>query len=213
MGSRWQRRLRKGGRGMYIATAALACCLKAFRSITHQPRLALFISFYFVFFIPRHRLLIDWPAGVRWRREMQPKRLWLWVRREKRGGVAQGWGRAPVASGPTAIYGRWQFANISICGEPLGVTMRSAMKLEESAASIYFIRLSPMRCNCLTAWGYRGECAVTPADTLCINMFFGDVSQKDKKRGRLESWKASGIRWGKKQRNAEILHGVFKKQL
>lgn len=187
MGSRWQRRLRKGGRGMYIATAALACCLKAFRSITHQSRLALFISY---FFIPRHRLLIDWPARVRWRRDIQPKLLRLWVRRAKSGLGGAGMGEAPVASGQTAIYGRWQFANISICGEPLGVTMRSAMKLEESAASIYFIRLFPMRCNCLTAWGYRGECAVTPADTLCINMFFGDVSQKDKKG---DSWRAGKL--------------------
>lgn len=201
MGSRWQHRLRKGGRGMYIATAALACCLKAFRSITHQPRLALCISFIFIFFIPCHRLLIDWPAGVRWRREIQPKLLRLWVRRERRGGVARGWGRAPVASGQTAIYGRWQFANISICGEPLGVTMRSAMKLEESAASIYFIRLFPMRCNCLTAWGYRGECAVTPADTLCINMFFGDVSQKDKRGDGWRAGKLTRLGWGKKQKN------------
>lgn len=60
---------------------------------------------------------------------------------------------APVASEQTAIYGRWQFANISICTEALGVTMRSSVKLEESAAGIYFIRLFPMRCNCLTAWG------------------------------------------------------------
>lgn len=44
------------------------------------------------------------------------------------------------ASEQTDIYGRWQFANISICAKALGVTMRIAMKLEESAASIYFIR-------------------------------------------------------------------------
>lgn len=74
------------------------------------------------------------------------------------------------ASEQTDIYGRWQFANISICAKALGVTMSIAMKLEESAASIYSIRsfFPATRLNCLTAWCYR-MCQNTHQNPFCPN--------------------------------------------
>lgn len=111
-------------KGMYIAMWVLVCCVKGFCSITHQPQSLLFLQ------QQQHWLLIDWPTG-----DVEMVRQ-IFSESELRAGAG-----GAVASEQTAIYGRWQFANISICGKALGVTMRSAMKLEESAASIYFISL------------------------------------------------------------------------
>lgn len=51
------------------------------------------------------------------------------------------------------VYGRWQFANISILDKPELVTQRCVAKLEESAANMYFIRACPISIGPLTVLG------------------------------------------------------------
>lgn len=55
------------------------------------------------------------------------------------------------------IYERWQFANISILDKAVPVTQRSAAKLDESAANIYFIRTCPVSADGLIVWGERAS--------------------------------------------------------
>lgn len=129
-------------KGLSIAMRVLVCCLKGF--LLHHSSATVTLSVFSFFSLLEQFLLL--PDKLRRMRKCCTKELRIRVR------------GAQAASNQTAIYRRWQFANISIWGKALGVTMRGAMKLEESAASIYFIRLFPMRCNCLTAWGYWWIC-------------------------------------------------------
>lgn len=143
-------------KGMYIARWVLVCCLKGFLLHHSSATVTAFLQTF-------NRLTSEDVETV----HQSSFRI-----------RAAG---APAASDQTAIYGRWQFANISIWGKALGVTMRSAVKLEESAASIYFIRLFPMRCNCLTAWGYWWICHNTHKPILHKYVFLMKMySKKDK---------------------------------
>lgn len=86
-------------------------------------------------------------------------------RRRVRGTASPTQSYGEGASEQTDIYGRWQFANISICAKALGVTMRIAMKLEESAASIYFIRPFPPPWGAIAWQREVSECVKTPTKT------------------------------------------------
>lgn len=76
----------------------------------------------------------------------------------------KGWGE--WVSVKADIYERWQFANISILDKPAPVARRSAAKLDESAANIYFIRTCPISTDGLIVWGERATVGLLRLVTL-----------------------------------------------
>lgn len=155
-------------------------------------------ALYFIFFIPQHRLLIDWPARVRWRREIQPKLLRLWVRREKSGLGGAGMGES-TSSIRTDSY-LWE---MTVCKylnlwratwgdneERHKIGGVSSQHLFHQAFSNEVQLPDSMRLSGRMCRNTRGHAVHKYVFRRCIT--------KRQKKGRLESWKA---RWGKKQKN------------